>query len=147
MSKKKISFEKLLEIPVDDMKIVCNDFIQKKLGLNAYCVEYVIYCPNESISRDFYAYKNYFDFKDLFELHSKKYPEEKFPEFPSRIAFTKEKEEQRMKYFEMFLNKILEEAKDETKREYLFDLLYNFILEPKESGIQKLTKEKIKAVY
>ena len=147
MSKKKISFEKLLEIPVDDMKIVCNDFIQKKLGLNAYCVEYVIYCPNESISRDFYAYKNYFDFKDLFELHSKKYPEEKFPEFPSRIAFTKEKEEQRMKYFEMFLNKILEEAKDETKREYLFDLLYNFILEPKESGIQKLTKEKIKAVF
>ena len=139
MSKKKISFERLLEIPIEDMKIVCNYFIQKKLGFNAYCVELVIYSPNELISRDFYAYKNFFEFKELFESHCKKYPEEKFPEFPSRIAFTKEKEEQRMKYFQMFLNKILEEAKDENKTEYLFDSLYNFILDAKEAGIQKLT--------
>ena len=147
MSKRKISFEKLLEIPIDDMKIICNYFIQKKLGFNVYCVELIIFSPDESIARDYYAYKNFFEFKDLFELHTKKYPEIKFPEFPSRIAFTKAQEEQRMKYFQMFLNKIMEETKDENKTEYLFNILYNFIIDAKESGVQRLTKEKIKVVF
>ena len=122
MSQRKISFEKLLEIPIDDIKIICNYFIQKKLGFNVYCVELIIFSPDESIARDYYAFKNFFEFKDLFELHCKKYPEIKFPEFPSRIAFTKAQEEQRMKYFQMFLNKILEETKDESKTEYLFNV-------------------------
>jgi hypothetical protein len=47
MSKRKISFEKLLEIPIDDMKIICNYFIQKKLGFNVYCVELIIFSPDE----------------------------------------------------------------------------------------------------
>ena len=142
-----ISFEKLLEIPIDDMKMICNNFIQKKLGLNVYCVEFIIFSPNESISRDYYSYRNFFEFKDTFELYIKKYPDNKFPEFPSRIAFTKAQEESRMKYFHMFLNKILEEAKNENKTEDILNILYNFIFGQKDVIYNKLTKEKIKIIF
>ena len=142
-----ISFEKLLEIPIDDMKMICNNFIQKKLGLNVYCVEFIIFSPNESISRDYYSYRNFFEFKDTFELYIKKYPDNKFPEFPSRIAFTKAQEESRMKFFHMFLNKILEEAKNENKTEDIFNILYNFIFGQKDVIYNKLTKEKIKIIF
>ena len=142
-----ISFEKLLEIPIDDMKMICNNFIQKKLGLNVYCVEFIIFSPNESISRDYYSYRNFFEFKDTFELYIKKYPDNKFPEFPSRIAFTKAQEESRMKFFHMFLNKILEEAKNENKTEDILNILYNFIFGQKDVIYNKLTKEKIKIIF
>ena len=142
-----ISFEKLLEIPIDDMKMICNNFIQKKLGLNVYCVEFIIFSPNESISRDYYSYRNFFEFKDTFELYIKKYPDNKFPEFPSRIAFTKAQEETRMKFFHMFLNKILEEAKNENKTEDILNILYNFIFGQKDVIYNKLTKEKIKIIF
>ena len=142
-----ISFEKLLEIPIDDMKMICNNFIQKKLGLNVYCVEFIIFSPNEFISRDYYSYRNFFEFKDTFELYIKKYPDNKFPEFPSRIAFTKAQEESRMKFFHMFLNKILEEAKNENKTEDILNILYNFIFGQKDVIYNKLTKEKIKIIF
>ena len=147
MAKKVISFEKLLEIPNEDMKMKCNYFIQKKLGLNVYCVELLIFCPNESICREYYSYRNYIDFKELFENFVKRYPEEKFPEFPSRIAFTKAQEETRMKYFQMFLNKILEGAKDEDKTEDYLNILYNFVFEKKDALVMKLTKEIIKLAF
>ena len=147
LAKKVISFEKLLEIPIDDMKMKCNYFIQKKLGLNVYCVELIIYCPNESICRDYYTYRNYIDFKELFENFIKRYPEEKFPEFPSRIAFTKAQEETRMKYFQMFLNKILEGAKDENKLEDYLNILYNFIFEKKDASVMRLTPQIIKSTF
>ena len=89
---KAIPFEKLVEIPIDDMKMKCNYFIQKKLGLNVYRVELLIYCPNESIARDYYADRNYFEFKDLYDKYIKKYPDEKLQEFPSKFIFTKNQE-------------------------------------------------------
>ena len=147
IAKKVISFEKLLEIPIEDMKMKCNYFIQKKLGLNVYCVELIIYCPNESICRDYYTYRNFIEFKELFENFIKRYPEEKFPEFPSRIAFTKAQEETRMKYFQMFLNKILEGANDENKLEDYLNILYNFIFEKKDASVMKLTKQIIKSAF
>ena len=147
MSKKIISFEKLLEIPIDNIKIICNTFIQKKLGFNVYCVELIIFSPKESVSRDYNSYRNWSEFKELFEKYTKKYPEEIFPEFPSRIAFTKAQEETRMKYFHMFLNKILEEAKNENKTEDIFNIFYNFYFGQKDASYNQLTKEKIKAMF
>ena len=105
---KAIPFEKLLEVPIDDMKMKCNSFIQKKLGLNVYRVELLIFSPTESIARDYYVHRNYFELKDLFDKYTRKYPDEKFHEFPSRLTFTKNQEETRMKYFHIFLNKVLE---------------------------------------
>ncbi len=124
MSRKIISFEKLLEVPIEDMKIICNNFIQKKLGLNVYCVEFIICYQDESIFREYCSNRNFFEFKELFENFTKNNPEEKFPEFPSRIAFTKAQEESRIKYFHMFLNKILEGAKNENKNQDYLNVLY-----------------------
>ena len=144
---KAIPFEKLVEIPIDDMKMKCNYFIQKKLGLNVYRVELLIYCPNESIARDYYADRNYFEFKELYDKYLKKYPDEKLQEFPSKFIFTKNQEETRMKYFHMFLNKILEGAKDENKSEDNLYLLYNFLFEHKDTVAIKLNKEMIKETF
>jgi len=147
MSKKIISFEKLLEISIDDMKIICNNFIQKKLGLNTYCLRLNIFSPNDSICREYYCYRNYFEVREFFELFTKKFPDIKFPDFPHRLIFTKAQEESRMKYFQMFLNKILEEAKNETKTEEILDSLYNLFFGAKDASVEKLTKEKIKQVF
>ena len=144
---KAIPFEKLLEVPIDDMKMRCNSFIQKKLGLNVYRVELLIYCPSESIARDYYVHRNYFEFKDLFEKFTKKYPDEKFPEFPSRFSVTKGQEEARMKFFHIFLNKMLEGAKDENKAEDKLNFIYNFLFEHKDTINIKLTKEMIKEIF
>ena len=144
---KAIPFEKLLEVPIDDMKMKCNSFIQKKLGLNVYRVELLIYSPTESIARDYYVHRNYFELKDLFDKYTRKYPDEKFHEFPSRLTFTKNQEETRMKYFHIFLNKVLEGAKDENKAEDKLNLLYNFLFEHKDTINIKLTKEMIKETF
>ena len=144
---KAIPFEKLLEVPIDDMKMRCNSFIQKKLGLNVYRVELLIYSPSESIARDYYVHRNYFEFKDLFEKFTKKFPDEKYPEFPSRLSITKSQEEARMKSFHLVLNKMLEGAKDENKAEDKLNLIYNFLFEHKDTINIKLTKEMIKEIF
>ena len=147
MSKKIISFEKLLEIPIDDMKIICNNFIQKKLSFNVYCLTLNIFSPNESIGREYFCYRNYFEIREFFELFTKKFPDIKFPDFPHRLIFTKAQEESRMKYFQNFLNKILEEAKNESRTEAIMDSLYNLFFGAKDANVNKLTKEKIKLVF
>ena len=144
---KAIPFEKLLEVPIDDMKMRCNSFIQKKLGLNVYRVELLIYSPRESIARDYYVHRNYNEFKDLFEKFTKKFPDEKYPEFPSRLSITKSQEEARMKSFHLVLNKMLEGAKDENKAEDKLNLIYNFLFEHKDTINIKLTKEMKKQIY
>ena len=144
---KAIPFEKLLEVPIDDMKMRCNSFIQKKLGLNVYRVELLIYSPSESIARDYYVHRNYNEFKDLFEKFTKKFPDEKYPEFPSRLSITKSQEEARMKSFHLVLNKMLEGAKEENKAEDKLNLIYNFLFEHKDTINIKLTKEMIKEIF
>ena len=147
MSKTIISYEKLLEIPLEDIRILCNSFVQKKIGFNVYCVELVIYSKNESIARDCYSYRNFSEFKTLFENFTEKNPDEKFPEFPSRFGFSKTQDETRKKYFHMFLNRVLEKSKGENKSEENLCMLYNFIFGFKDAGSIKLDKERIKAVF
>ena len=142
-----LPLEKLSEIPLDCLKINCNNYIQKILGENIYCVELFIYCPDLSLFNNYCSNRNYSEFKELFENFTKKNPTETLPEFPSRYTFLKHYEEARIKYFDMFLNKILELCKDESKKEENLQLLYNFFFGYQDASINKIPLEKLKEKF
>jgi hypothetical protein len=142
-----LPLETFSEIPLDCLKINCNNYIQKILGENVYCVELFIYCPDKSLFYNYCSNRNYSEFKELFENFTKKNPNESLPEFPSRYTFSKKSEEVRMKYFDMFLNKILGLCKDQSKKEENFTLIYNLIFGYQDATINKITKEKLKEIF
>ena len=142
---KYLSLEEFLEIPLEFIKINCGDYIQRALSSNVYCVELLINYSDISISNIYLSHRNYSEFKDLFETFTKKNPTEKFPEFPGRLTFFKE--EARIKYFNMFLNRILELAKNGNNKKENMEYLYNFIFGFKDAIINKLTDEKIKEIF
>ena len=140
--KKIISLEEFKEIPLDYIKINCDNYIQNYLGSNVYCVELLIYYPDISISNSYKSYRNFSEFKDLFELFIKKNPKEKFPEFPSRYTFLKSQEETKLKYFHNFINRILELSKN--NKDEILTFIYNFIFGFNDVIINELTNEQIK---
>ena len=140
--KKNISFEEFKEIPLDCIKIICDNYIQNYLGSNVYCVELLIHYPDISISKSYKSYRNFSEFRDLFELFIKNNPNEKFPEFPSRYTFLKSQEETKLKYFHNFLNRILELSKN--NKDEIFNYIYNFIFGFNDVVINELTNEQIK---
>ena len=142
-----LPLEKLKEIPLDSIRINCENYIQKILGENVYCVELLIYYPDMSISNIYCSNRSYSEFKDLFENITKKNPSKAFQEFPSRYTFGKHYEEARIKYFHLFLNKILELCKDESKKEDNLQLLHNFLFGFQDATINKLSKEKLKEKF
>ena len=83
---------------------------------------------------------NFIDF-DISENITKKNPSKAFQEFPSRYTFGKHYEEARIKYFHLFLNKILELCKDESKKEGNLQLLHNFLFGFQDATINKLSKK------
>ena len=87
--KNKLSLEEFSEIPLDSIKINCNNYIQNILNSNAYCIELLIHYPDISISNIYKSYRNFTEFKDLYEIFIKNNPKEKYPEFPSRLSFLK----------------------------------------------------------
>ena len=142
--KNKLSLEEFSEIPLDSIKINCNNYIQNILNSNAYCIELLIHYPDISISNIYKSYRNFTEFKDLYEIFIKNNPKEKYPEFPSRLSFLKSQEETKVKYFHNFLNKILELCKDKNQKEENIRSIYNFIFGVNNLTINKLTKEQIK---
>ena len=140
--KKIISLEEFKEIPLDYIKINCDNYIQNYLGSNVYCVELLIHYPDISISNSYKSYRNFSEFKDLFELFIKKNPKEKFPEFPSRYTFLKSQEETKLKYFHNFINRILELSKN--NKDEILTFIYNFIFGFNDVIINELTNEQIK---
>ena len=144
---KPISFNEMLEIPFDCMKIICENYIKNILGSNVYCVELLIHYPDIFISNSYKSYRNFSEFRDLFDLFTKNNPKEVLPEFPSRYTILKSQEESKTKYFHNFLNRILELCKDENKKKENLNNLYNFIFGFNDYTISVLTKEKVKEYF
>ena len=142
-----LPLDQFLEIPLENIKATCEDYIQNILGSNVYPAELLIHYPDISISNSYKSFRNYSEYKDLFELFTKNNPKIINSEFPSRIAFGKSAEEIRVKFFQKFLNKILESCLNNDKKEENLSLLYNFIFKATEKTTSKLTKEKIKKYF
>ena len=142
-----LPLDQLLEIPLENIKATCEDYIQNILGSNVYSAELLVHYPDISVSNSYKSYRNYSEYKDLFELFTKNNPKILNSEFPSRISFGKSGEEIRIKFFQKFLNKILESCLNNDKKEENLSLLYNFIFKASEKSISKLTKEQIKKYF
>ena len=144
---KPISLDELLEIPLDCIKIICDNYIKNILGSNVYCVELLVHYPDISISNSYKSYRNFSEFRDLFDWFLKNNPKEVFPEFPSRYTILKSQEESKTKYFHKFINRILELCKDENKKKENLSNLYNFIFGFNDYTISALNTEKVKEYF
>ena len=142
-----LSLELFLTIPVDSIRINSDEYIQNIIGSNLYSVELLINYPDISISNSYKSYRNFAEFKELFEKITKDNPKVPFQEFPSRYSFWKFSEEAIVKIFNTFLNKILELCKENNRQQENLILLYNFIFKTKETSITKLTKVKLKKFF
>ena len=141
-----LALEEFLEIPLENIKVICEDNIQNILGSNEYSAELLVYYPDISISNSYKIYRNYSEFKDLFELFTKINPKV-VCEFPARMKFWKSPEDLRIKFFQNFLNTIFETCLNDNKKKENLSLLYNFIFKSNDKSITKLTKEKIKKYF
>ena len=144
---KPISFDEILDVPLEFIKIICDNYIQNILGSNVYCVELLIHYPDISISNSYKTYRNFSEFKDLFDLFLKNNPNEVFPEFPSRYTFLKSQEESKTKYFHKFINRMLELCKDENKKKENLKNLYNFVFSFNDYTISELSNERINEYF
>ena len=96
---KNLQLDQFLEIPLKNKKSTCEDYIQNILGSNVYSAELLVYYPNISISNSYKSYRNYSEYKDLFEHFIEINPKIINSEFPSRIAFGESAEEIRIQFF------------------------------------------------
>ena len=142
-----LSLELFLTIPVDFIRINSDEYIQNIIGSNLYSVELLINYPDISISNSYKSHRNFAEFKELFEKITKDNPKVPFQEFPSRYSFWKFSEEAIVKFFNTFLNKILELCKEINHQQENLTLLYNFIFKTKETTVTKLTKIKLKKFF
>ena len=142
-----LTLDQFLIIPLEFIRINCEDYIQNFIGSNVYSVELLVHYPDISISNSYKSYRNFSEYKDLFENFTKNNPDEKLEEFPFRYTFGKASEENRINYFHKLLNKILDLSRENNKKEDNFSLLYNFIFRTNEVSINKLTKEKLKKFF
>ena len=141
------TLDTLKDLSPECIKVNCDSYIQKKLGSNCYCVELIIYCPEKALSKLYSSHRVFSEFKELFENFTKKNPTEFLPEFPSRISFSSSKDDDRMKYFNMFLNYILETSKKPNKKDECLEMIYNFIINNKDTTINIISKEKLKKFF
>ena len=142
-----LSLELFLTIPLDSIRINSDEYIQNIIGSNLYSVELLINYPDISISNSYKSHRNFAEFKELFEKITKDNPTVTFQEFPSRYSFWKFSEEAIVKFFNTFLNKILEICKENNGKQDNLTLLYNFIFKTKETTVTKLTKVKLKKFF
>ena len=144
---KSLPLDNLLSIPDDFIRINCEEFIQNYIGLNLYSVELLINYPDISLSNSYKSYRNFADYKELFEVFTKNNPKIPFQEFPSRYSFGKSAEEARVKFFNTFLCKILELSRENNQKEENLTLIHNFIFKNNDATITKITKEKLKKYF
>ena len=133
------------ELPLDTYQISVTDTIEKGILSNAYSVNLFIYCPDEEITHVFISNRDYSEFKDLYELITAKNPSNKIPEFPSRFRFIVLSKEERINFFNLFLNTILQLINENNTdiRNELLKSIYNFVFGFKDVQMKKLTKKTI----
>ena len=141
-----LTLEKFLIIPFESYQISVIKFETKKF-ITTYIIELLIYNPELNISNEYLINRRYSEFRILYETIMKLVPSLKLPEFPKKIQL-KDKEETRLKYFNLFLNTIYEVAKNNIKfKKDLLIELHKFLFKDNDFKINDLNENQIKKVF
>ncbi len=142
-----LTLEKFLILPFESYQISVIKFETKKLGATIYKIELLIYNTELNFSNEYLINRRYSEFRNLYETIMKLVPSLKLPEFPSRIQLI-DKEEKRLKYFNLFLNTIYEVAKNNIKfKKDLLTELYKFLFKDNDFKMNNLTENQILKVF
>ena len=141
-----LTLEKFLKIPFESYQISVIKFETKKF-VTTYIIELLIHNPQLNISNEYLINRRYSEFRILYETIMKLVPSLKLPEFPKKIQL-KDKEETRLKYFNLFLNTIYEVAKNNIKfKKDLLIELHKFLFKDNDFKINDLNENQIKKVF
>ena len=132
-----LTLEKFLIIPFESYQISVIKFETKKF-ITTYIIELLIYNPELNISNEYLINRRYSEFRILYETIMKLVPSLKLPEFPSKIQLI-DKEETRLKYFNLFLN-------TKFKKDLLIEL-YKFLFKDYDFKMNDLNENQIKKVF
>ena len=126
-----LTLEKFLIIPFESYQISVIKFETKKF-ITTYIRELLIYNPELNISNEYLINRRYSEFRILYET----------------IMKLIDKEETRLKYFNLFLNTIYEVAKNNIKfKKDLLIELYKFLFKDYDFKMNDLNENQIKKVF
>ena len=141
-----LTLEKFLKIPFESYQISVIKFETKKF-VTTYIIELLIHNPQLNISNEYLINRRYSEFRILYETIMKLVPSLKLPEFPNKIQLI-DKEETRLKYFNLFLNTIYEVAKNNIKfKKDLLIELHKFLFKDNDFKMNDLNENQIKKVF
>ena len=142
-----LTLDKFLILPFDSYNLSVIKFETKKLGSTIYIIELLIYNNDLSFSNEYLINRTYSQFRNLYETVMKLVPSLKLPEFPKKIQLI-DKEETRLKYFNLFLNTIYEVAKSNIKfKKDLLTELYKFLFKDTDFKKKDLSDTQILKVF
>ena len=142
-----LTLDTFLILPFESYQISVIKFETKKIGATIYIIELLIYNPELNFSTEYLINRRYSEFRNLYETIMKLVPSLKLPEFPPKIQLI-DKEEKRIKYFNLFLNTIYEVAKSNIKfKKDLLTELYKFLFKDTDFKRNNLTDEQLLKVF